>query len=170
MEMRDIYNIHKERTGKVNEKGSPLLEGEYILVNGCWIVNHNREIFLTKRSPNKKFMPNKWENTGGHVMAGEDGKTATIREVFEETGIRSTPEEMILWNEYLMGTTFCEEYILVKDFSTEEVVLQEGETCDCMWVSEEKWEEMLASGEIAPSIGEKMKTLKPKFLEILHSI
>lgn len=44
-------------------------------------------ILLTRRDASKRYMPGKWENTGGHVVSGEDSPTAAARELAEETGI-----------------------------------------------------------------------------------
>lgn len=168
MEYQDVYNENKERTGKVVVRGTPLEKDEYVLCVGCWVVNERGEIFITRRSPEKRFAPNLWENTGGGAMAGEDGKDAILRELFEETGIRAEKSELIMLAELRKSDIFTEDYVIVKDFPIENVVLQPHETCDAAWVSEEKWEEMLISGEIAPSVYEALKPFKEKFLQILH--
>ena len=170
MEYRDIYNEKKERTGKIIAKDTPRLPGERILCVGCWVVNHAHEIFITKRSPTKRFAPNLWENTGGHAMAGEDGPTAILRELKEETGILASLADLIFLSERMESAIFTEDYVIVKDFPLEDVVLQEGETCDAMWVSIEKWESMLKSGEIAPSVNEKLQTHKQRLLDIIASV
>ena len=169
MEYRDIYDQNKKRTGKVNAKDSPLLPGEYILVIGCWVIDHQGNIFVTKRSPEKRFAPNLWENTGGHAMAGEDGPEAILRELMEETGISASREDLILIHEDQSEDSFSEEYVILKDFPLSDVILQEGETCDCAWISEEKWEAMLENGEIAPSINEKIQPFKQKLLDVIHA-
>ena len=102
MELVDVYDRNGNRTGKVVERGTPLLEGEYILAVGMWIVDSQNRIFLTKRSSEKSYAPNKWENTGGHVQAGEDCLAAVIRELREETGVAVSAEQVTL-----LGGTMC---------------------------------------------------------------
>ena len=109
MELIDVYDRNGNRTGKVVERGTPLLEGEYILAVGMWIVNGKNEIFLTKRSPEKSYAPNKWENTGGHVQAGEDCLAAVIRELREETGI--TARELIPLGPFYPAAAYSDEVI-----------------------------------------------------------
>lgn len=61
-------------------------DGEYHLSVHVWLLNHNGEFLLIKRSPNKGY-PNMWESTGGSAIAGDDSLSAAIREVKEETGL-----------------------------------------------------------------------------------
>ena len=170
MELRDIYDAEGRRTGKTITSAQRPGPGERILVVGCWIVNRRGEIFLTKRSPQKRYMPNLWENTGGHAMTGEDGAAAIAREIFEETGVRVEREELILIHRAKSADAFAEEFVAVKDFSVKDVVLQAGETCDARWVNEAEWERMMEVGEIAPGVTEKVLPLKDKLLEILHGL
>ena len=170
MELWDIYDSTKTRTGKAVDKNTELQPGEYILVVGCWVVDHSGRIFITKRSPEKRFMPNKWENTGGHAIAGEDGADAILRELFEETGIRATRNDLVLLDERRSEKFFSEDYAVVKDFSLEEVTLQEGETCDCAWVTRDRWEEMMETGEIAPSVSASLSPFKEKLIKIIKDL
>ena len=96
MELIDIYDRQGNRTGKIQDKEQPLGEDEYRLAVGIWLTDGEHNIFLTKRSPEKSFAPGKWENTSGHVQAGEDPLHAIIRELEEETGLRVTEEQITL--------------------------------------------------------------------------
>jgi len=54
----------------------------------CMVFNEKGEIFLQKRSSEKKIQPGKWDTSvGGHLLAGEDFETALKRETKEELGI-----------------------------------------------------------------------------------
>lgn len=46
---------------------------------------------LLKRSPDKRFLPNRYTGLGGRVEAGELGdlKGSVLRELFEETGLKA---------------------------------------------------------------------------------
>ena len=96
MERVDIYDQDGNRTGKVIARGEALQEGEYLLTVGIWIVDRDDRIFLTKRSMEKSFAPGKWENTSGHVQAGEDCVHAILRELWEETGIEAGEGQLTL--------------------------------------------------------------------------
>ena len=170
MELSDVYNEKGERTGRVLERSQPLAEGEYRLVVGVWIVNSKNEILITQRSPEKKFMPNKWENTGGHVQAGETGREAMVRELAEETGIEAAPDELILFATTKRPSYLGEEYILRKDVALEHVRLQPSETCDVRWVAEEIFDQMIDSGEIASSLSIIQPEVRAAFKEALAKL
>ena len=95
MEQVDIFDRQGRPTGVVRKRGEPLGQGEYLMAVGIWIVDEENNILLTQRSPEKRWAPGKWENTAGHVQAGEDCVTAILREVQEETGLVLSREQLI---------------------------------------------------------------------------
>lgn len=46
------------------------------------------QVFLGRRAPTKKFLPNEYELPGGHIEYGEDIKEGLAREVMEEFNTR----------------------------------------------------------------------------------
>ena len=55
-----------------------------------------REVILQKRSLTKKNDPGKLTTaTSGHVASGQDYLEAAVREVFEETGVEVSAEELV---------------------------------------------------------------------------
>lgn len=171
MELCDIYNENWEKTGRIYNRGDKtekLAPGEYLLAVGCWIFNSQNQIFLTKRSPEKKFAPNQWENTGGHVKSGETGADAIIRELAEEIGLRVAPEELLLFGRSKSEKYLGLEYAIRKDVPIESIKLQPGETCEARWVSEEEFNAMIRTGELARSVTEHLAPLREAFDQILH--
>lgn len=59
-------------------------------VVGGLIVNASGQIFVQKRSPNRKLFPGGWDIAGGHVEPGEALYQTLEREIREETGWRLT--------------------------------------------------------------------------------
>ena len=53
----------------------------------AFIINDKKQVLLQKRSPNKRFNPNKWALCAGHVDAYESLENAMLREIKEEIGI-----------------------------------------------------------------------------------
>lgn len=107
----------------------------------------NKKVLLQQRSANKKLWPNKWDITaGGHVLAGEYGYQAIIRETEEELGLKIEKNDM----EFIGATTsetikgniinkhFNEYYIAHKDIDIKDIKLQEEEVQDIKWFDKEE--------------------------------
>ena len=148
-ELWDVYDENRNLTGRLQRRGDALESGDYHLVVYIWVMDHDGNFLLTKRSPNKGF-PNLWETTGGSALAGDDSLTAALREVKEETGLTLHPERgrRILTEK---GENFFGDYWLFReDFDLDEVVLQEGETCGKMRADEETIRRLRAAGDFVP--------------------
>ena len=91
--------------------------------------------------------PNFWDVTaGGHVLAGEFGIQAIIREVKEELNINVNENEV----KYLVGSTsinekgniinkhFNEAYIITKDIEISQIKLQKEEVSDIKWFTKKE--------------------------------
>ena len=70
-ELWDVYNVKREKTGKVIERGGKvwLQDGEYHLVVFGFIMDKNNNLFLTQRDERKDHGL-KWECSGGSVTIG----------------------------------------------------------------------------------------------------
>ncbi|MGI6255285.1 MAG: NUDIX domain-containing protein [Acutalibacter sp.] len=153
MELVDVYDAQGHPTGAVRERRQPMQEGEYVMAVGVWIADSENHILLTQRSLSKSFAPGKWENTGGHVHAGEDCTAAMVRELQEETGISVSPEELIyLGDSAPTGHYLGKNYGLRLKSHPEQITLQPGETCDAKWVTPEELGWMARTEELAPSV------------------
>ena len=149
MEIWDIYDESRRKTGRTAVRGERLGEGEFHLVVHVWIVNGKGEYLITKRSPNKPF-PGMWECTGGSALAGEDSLGAALRETKEETGITLEPRYGRIVMSLKRKDNFADVWLFRTEFDLRDVVLQEGETCDVMKADENTVREMLGSGEFFP--------------------
>lgn len=89
MEIWDLYDESRRPLGRTARRDEPLQPGEYHVVVGIWVFDGKGHILLTRRDASKRYMPGKWENTGGHVVSGEDSRAAAARELWEETGIQA---------------------------------------------------------------------------------
>lgn len=148
-ELWDVYDENRRMTGRVHRRGDPLAKGDYHLVVDIWIRNSEGKFLITKRSPNKGF-PNMWEVTGGSALAGDDSLTAALREVEEETGIHLPRENgRVVW-QYSRADAHKDIWLFDYDFDLDQVVLQEGETCDKAVASREEIEQLMAQGKFVP--------------------
>ena len=88
MEMWDIYDENKKRTGRTMKKNDWCLkEGEYHLTVLGIVAHTDGRFLITKRVMTKAWAPGWWEVSGGACQAGETSKEAVLREVQEETGL-----------------------------------------------------------------------------------
>lgn len=147
MEYFDVLNEYGEFTGKVETREECHNKGLWHRAVYGFIFNKNGDVLLQKRSKNKKLWPNLWDVTaGGHVLTGEFGMQALIREVKEELGIDISEEEIT----YLVGSTsinekrniinkhFNECYLIKKDVDMANIKLQEEEVSEIRWFSKEE--------------------------------
>ena len=135
MELCDIYDEHRQLTGRIHARGAPLREGEYRLIVHVWIQNDEGQYLVSKRTPNKSS-PNQWECTGGGAVAGEDSLTAALREVKEELGIELDPNAGWLVREIKGDNAFVDVWLFRQDVDLADIVFHPRETCDAKWVNE----------------------------------
>ena len=87
MELWDLYNEHRELTGRDHVRGDPIPEGCYHLVVQAWIRNSRGQYLISQRSASRPAFPLQWECVGGSALKGEDSLTAALREIQEEAGL-----------------------------------------------------------------------------------
>jgi len=147
MEYWDLYDRDGNSLQKTQIRGSTN-KNEYHIVVNIWIKNDDNKIILTKRDPNKPW-PNKWECSGGSVVAGEDSISGAKREVKEEIGIDINNIEFIkrvIRDEYI---DLLDIYLCNENINIEETILQEGEVIDIKWYTKDEIINMVKAGEIA---------------------
>lgn len=87
MELIQIVDKNGKFTGEIMDRKEAhdknLLHNEV----AAFIINDKKQVLLQKRSPNKRFNPNKWALCAGHVDAYESLENAMLREIKEEIGI-----------------------------------------------------------------------------------
>ena len=142
MEMWDIYDKDKKRTGKLMKRNDwNMKPGEFHLTVIGIVQDLEGRFLVTRRNLDKEWAAGWWELPGGGVNAGEDSKDAIIREIKEEVGIdvsnakgghiytykNESPEEK---NNY-----FVDIYHFKFDFQLSDVTLNTRESIDCRCVS-----------------------------------
>lgn len=154
MELWDIYDRNKKRTGRMMERNDwNMKEGDFHLTVLAIIERPDGKYLITKRVMTKSWAPGWWEVSGGAVQAGEDSKEAVIREVREETGLDVSDCEGGLSFTYQRENLeegdnyFVDVYHFIKDFSKEDVVLQKEETADFQIATLEEIQEIAKEGK-----------------------
>lgn len=88
MELWDIYDKNKQRTGRTMKRNDWCLkDGEYHLTVLGVVKRTDGKFLITQRTMDKSWAPGWWEVSGGAAQAGEDSLDAIIREIKEETGL-----------------------------------------------------------------------------------
>ena len=137
VEMWDIYDKDKKRTGKLMKRNDwNMKPGEFHLTVIGIVQDLEGRFLVTRRNLDKEWAAGWWELPGGGVNAGEDSKDAIIREIKEEVGIdvsnakgghiytykNESPDEK---NNY-----FVDVYNFVLDFKASDIKVQEEEVLE----------------------------------------
>ncbi|MBO5111841.1 MAG: NUDIX hydrolase [Lachnospiraceae bacterium] len=135
MELWDIYDSNKQRTGRTMKRNDWCLkDGEYHLTVLGVVVRPDGKFLITQRVMTKAWAPGWWEVSGGAAQAGENSQDAVKREILEETGLDVTGCEggyLFTYHRENPGkgdNYFVDVYRFIKDFDEKEVKPQEEET------------------------------------------
>lgn len=146
-EMFDVLDETGKYTGQIQTRDKCHKEGLWHKAVVVYIINSKKQVLLQKRSSNKKLWPNKWDVTaGGHVLAGEFGFEAIIREAKEELGINLEQKEMTFIGSSIssnlkgdiINNHFNEYYIVHKDIDETKLTLQKEEVSELKWINKEE--------------------------------
>lgn len=135
MELWDIYDADKQRTGRTMKRDDWCLqEGEYHLSVLGVIRRPDGKFLITKRAEDKAWAPGWWEVSGGAAVAGEDSEDAVQREIREETGLDVSRAKGGFLFDYHRENPgkgdnyFVDVYRFEMEFDETDVHLQEEET------------------------------------------
>lgn len=148
MELWDIYDRFRHKTGKVHQRSIPLVEGDYHLVIHVWIVNNKGEFLIQRRQPWKKGWPGMWDcAAAGSAIQGDSSIDAVIRETKEEIGIDINKEllEHIFTIDFKRG--FDDVWLVRQDVDIRDLKLQEEEVADAKWVTSRDIKSMIKSSK-----------------------
>lgn len=153
MELWDIYDKNKQRTGRTMKRNDWCLkDDEYHLTVLGVLHSPDGKFLITKRVMTKQWAPGWWEVSGGAVMAGEDSKDAVVREVFEETGIDVKGAKggyLFSYHRENPGkgdNYFVDVYRFEVDITEEDVKIQEEEAAGYMFATLEEIQEFDRQG------------------------
>ena len=152
-ELWDIYDEKKQLTGRTMRRNDwNMKPGDYHLTVLGVVRHEDGRYLITKRVMTKSWAPGWWEVSGGGVMAGEDSRTAVLRQVREEPGLdvsgwdggylvsyrRDKPEEK--------DNYFVDVYRFTGAFSEKDLHLQEEETDEWMLADIDKIQKFAEEG------------------------
>lgn len=143
MEKWDLLDAQGNATGRTIVRGERLKAGQYHLVVHIWVVDSTGRLLIQKRAANLRLMPNIWAATGGSAVAGEDSATAARRELAEELGILTYPNELQFLGRLRRRNSHCDLWLLCADLPAQSLHLQKEEVARAMWVTWDRLMEMV---------------------------
>ena len=130
MELLDIYDRDGKKKGITVFRGEYIRPDDYILVVHVYIYNENRDFLIQRRSRKKKVNSGKWDITGGAVQAGEDSRSAALRETKEEIGLELDPDCMRFVGRSVSIKHLVDVYFVETEVDPANCCLQEEEVSE----------------------------------------
>ncbi len=163
MELWDLYDKDRQKTGKLHERGKPVPAGYYRLVVHICVFNSRGELLIQRRHNEKSSWPGLWDlSAGGSSVAGDTSRSAASRELFEELGIRHSFEEEAPALTVHFDYGFDDYYLLRTDLDPATLTLQAEEVQEVRWATLGEVMALYREGKFIP--------YQEKLLELLFSI
>jgi isopentenyldiphosphate isomerase len=168
MELMDVYDEERQKTGRTMERAAQPAPGDHRLVVHLCVFNRAGELLVQRRAPEKYTYPLRWDVTAaGAVDAGETSRQAVARETREELGIDLDPDRFVKVFSLYYDNSIHDIYNLVLEpGETYEYSVPNEEVAAVKWASEEEILDMLDSRTFLPVYKEfidllfRMKTRK----------
>ncbi len=136
MEIWDLYNEKREKTGETMIRGDKVPKGSFRLVVCLCIFSPDGRMLIQRRALDKEGWSGLWDiSCGGSVISGEDSAIGMERELFEELGIRHSFAGERPKVTFSIGQGFVDVYTLLGDYPCESLTLQESEVCDARYAT-----------------------------------
>ncbi len=151
MELWDVYDKDRSKTGKTMVRGEAFEEGCYHMVVHVCIFNAKGEMLIQQRQPFKEGWPDMWDVTvGGSAVSGESSQDAIERELFEEIGLRHDFQKIRPQLTINFDKGFNDIYLIEREVDLDSLTLQPEEVQRVKWASQEEIFRMMESGEFIP--------------------
>ncbi|MGP6172880.1 NUDIX domain-containing protein [Corynebacterium sp. A21] len=165
----DITDVSGQPTGDIYLRGAPdWPAGGFHVVSTICVYRPVGEVLLTRRAAHKD-MPLTWEFPGGSVLAGESGVEGAVRELWEETGLRVSPEAMVLVGRYVEDSALIDFYAVpfAAVAAPAEVDPDPAEVMAAEWSTLRAVQGRLESGQMAPPWADRLSELWGPLLRVL---
>lgn len=151
MELWDLYNIDRTKSGKTMARGASFGKGDYHLGVCACIFNSNGEMLIQQRQSFKDWWPNMWGvAAGGNVTMGDTSQSAMERELFEEIGYKIVLQDVRPPLTINRDREFVDYYIINNDVNINELSLQHEEVQAIKWATKDEIAKMIDAGEFIP--------------------
>ena len=151
MELWDVYDKDRVKTGKTMVRGAAFEPDSYHMVVHACIFNNKGEMLIQQRQPFKEGFPNMWDITvGGSATMGDSSQTAAEREVSEEIGLKLDLQKVRPNLTINFDKGFDDVYLIEKEVDIDTLVLQESEVQRVKWATMDEIFALIDSGEFIP--------------------
>lgn len=151
MELWDVYNIDRIKSGKTMLRGDEFKNGEYHLVVHACIFSTKNQMLIQQRQPFKYGWSNMWDITvGGSATKGDTSQSAIERELFEEIGLKIDLQNVRPHLTINFDVGFDDIYLIEKDVDLNLLKLQYEEVQGVKWATIDEILEMIDRGEFIP--------------------
>ena len=148
MEIWDIYDNNRIKTGKTHIRGEKMDAGDYITIVMVLIFDSDGRMLMQQRPKHVTWGPGKWTMTaGGAILAGETSCKAASRELYEELGIKmdftGIRPNFTMTNE----TAFIDYFVARTNIDLATLAVPNEEVDAVKWASKDELLDMIDSGE-----------------------
>ena len=151
MELWDIYDTDRNKTGRTMERGSQFPDGAMHLVVHICIFNAQGEMLIQQRQPFKEGWSGMWDITvGGSAVAGDTSRMAAHRELLEELGLDVDFSDKLPALSLTFNHGFDDYYLIEQEVDFAALTLQPEEVAAARWASQEEILQMIDSGGFIP--------------------
>ena len=148
MEIFDLYDVNRNKTGETMIRGTQVPENRYRMVVHVIVFNSKGQMLIQKRASDRGSHPDVWDfSVGGSVVAGETSSQGAERELFEEVGIKYNLEGMLPSFTVNFVCGFDDYYVIDYDIDEKDVNFQKEEVQAVKWAEKDEIISLIRSGE-----------------------
>ncbi|PPE06627.1 NUDIX hydrolase [Mesoplasma corruscae] len=166
MEILDLYDCNKIKTGKTMIRGEKVPNGYYRLVVKIAIFNSRNEMLIQRINKSPSYPSifkwfDKWDiSVSGSATTGDNSWQAAQREVKEELGLIISFENQVPKMSFTWSDGFIDIYIKENfDVDLKTLTLQPEEVAEVKWASKEQVLNLISKKEFV--------AWKPEIIELL---
>ena len=148
MEIFDLYDVDRTRTGETIIRGATVPENRYRFVVHVIVFNSEGKMLIQQRASDRPTHANCWDfSVGGSVVSGETSSVGATRELHEELGIDVNLEGKQANFTINFEKGFDDYYIIDYDIDAEDVNFQKEEVQAVKWADKEEILSLIRNGE-----------------------
>ena len=160
MELWDVYDIDREKSGKTMERGAKFEDGAHHMGAHICVFNSEGKMLIQKRQAAKSGYGGRWDlSAGGSSLAGENSRQTAHRELLEEIGIDHDFSGVRPHLTINRINIFDDIYLVKKDVDISTLKLQVEEVEKVAWADACEIVEMIENDEFVPYYPELIRLL-----------